>query len=162
MVLILRKQDKPEALKIKMCWHSVCANIHACFSLNKICTITDFQNMQRQNITSSSRAEVRRYQKTTRWMEDTKKPQDEWNSTTLRWIWDWVVGIVTRLCGGWPKNCCSIPRWGGKHPNLLWVPNQPPIQRVSGGLSPGIKWLRYEVDHSFPSSGKVKNDRSYR
>jgi hypothetical protein len=50
---------------------------------------------------------------------------------------------------------------GGGHPNLLWVPTQPPIHRVSGGLSPGIKWLQHEVEHSFPSSGKVKNDRGY-
>jgi len=40
--------NKPEALKIKMCRHSGCANIHACFPLHKICTITDFQNMQCQ------------------------------------------------------------------------------------------------------------------
>jgi hypothetical protein len=33
----------------------------------------------------------------------------------------------------------------------------PPIQRVSGALSLGVKWLRYEADHSPPSSAKVKN-----
>jgi hypothetical protein len=67
MVLVLGKQDKPEALKIEMCWHSACANIHACFSLHKICTITDFQNMQCQTHHHHPGLKYK----------NTKKPQDE-------------------------------------------------------------------------------------
>jgi hypothetical protein len=37
------------------------------------------------------------------------------------------------------------------------VPAQPPIQWGSRVLSPGVKWLRHEADHSPPSSEKVKN-----
>jgi len=36
-------------------------------------------------------------------------------------------------------------------------PTQLPIQWVAGALSLGVKWLGCEVDHSLPSSAKVKN-----
>jgi hypothetical protein len=35
-------------------------------------------------------------------------------------------------------------------------PTQPPVQWVPGALSPGVKWLGYEADHSLPSSAEVK------
>jgi hypothetical protein len=38
--------------------------------------------------------------------------------------------------------------------------NQPPIQRVPGAISPEVKWLGHEADHSPPFSGKVKNGRA--
>jgi hypothetical protein len=34
---------------------------------------------------------------------------------------------------------------------------QPPIQRVLGTISPGVKRLRSEADHSPPSNVEVKN-----
>jgi hypothetical protein len=33
---------------------------------------------------------------------------------------------------------------------------QPPTQWISGAVSPGIKWLGREADHSLPSSVEVK------
>jgi hypothetical protein len=36
-------------------------------------------------------------------------------------------------------------------------PTQPPIQRVPGALSPGVKREGREADHSAPSSAEVKN-----
>jgi hypothetical protein len=36
-------------------------------------------------------------------------------------------------------------------------PTQPPIQRVQGALSLGVKRLGREADHSPPSSAEVKN-----
>jgi hypothetical protein len=36
-------------------------------------------------------------------------------------------------------------------------PNQPPIQWVSGALSPGVKRMGREGDRSPPSSAEVKN-----
>jgi hypothetical protein len=38
--------------------------------------------------------------------------------------------------------------------------NQPPIQWVPGTISPGVKWLGREADHSPPFSAKVKNGRA--
>jgi hypothetical protein len=35
-------------------------------------------------------------------------------------------------------------------------PIQPPIQRVPGDLSPEVKWLGHEADHSPPTSAEVK------
>jgi hypothetical protein len=35
------------------------------------------------------------------------------------------------------------------------------IQWVAGALSPGVKQLGRETDHSPPSSARVKNERSY-
>jgi hypothetical protein len=40
-------------------------------------------------------------------------------------------------------------------------PIQPPIQWLSGALSPGVKRLGREADHSPPSSAEVKNAWSY-
>jgi hypothetical protein len=39
---------------------------------------------------------------------------------------------------------------------LALGPTQPPIQWVSGALSPGVKRSRCEIDHSPPSSSEVK------
>jgi hypothetical protein len=36
-------------------------------------------------------------------------------------------------------------------------PTQPPIQRVLGALSPGVKWPGGEADHSPGSSAEVKS-----
>jgi hypothetical protein len=38
---------------------------------------------------------------------------------------------------------------------------QPPIHWVPGALTPGVKWLGCEADHSSPSSAEVKNVWSY-
>jgi hypothetical protein len=40
-------------------------------------------------------------------------------------------------------------------------PNQLPIQWVLVALSPGVKWLVHEADHSPPSSAKGKKKWSY-
>jgi hypothetical protein len=36
-------------------------------------------------------------------------------------------------------------------------PTRPPIQRVPGQISPGVKRPKREADHSLPYSGDVKN-----
>jgi len=41
------------------------------------------------------------------------------------------------------------------HPDALWL-TQPPIQRVPGALSQGLKQLGHEADHSPSCSDKVK------
>jgi hypothetical protein len=38
---------------------------------------------------------------------------------------------------------------------------QPPIQCVSGTLSPGLKQPGREADHTPPSTAEVKNERGY-
>jgi hypothetical protein len=47
-----------------------------------------------------------------------------------------------------------------KTSRLALVPTQLPIQWVLGALSPGVNWLRYEIDHCPPSTAKVKNEWS--
>jgi len=47
------------------------------------------------------------------------------------------------------------------HPDRLWDTPQPPIQRVPGALTAGVKGLRREADHSSPPSAEVKNAWSY-
>jgi len=47
------------------------------------------------------------------------------------------------------------------HPDQALRPTQPPIQWAPGVLSPGIKWLGHEADHSLHSSAKVKNTWNY-
>jgi hypothetical protein len=42
-------------------------------------------------------------------------------------------------------------------PNMALEPTQPPIQWVSGALSPEVKRPGREADYSLPSSAKVKN-----
>jgi len=44
---------------------------------------------------------------------------------------------------------------------LALGPIQPPIQEVPGALSPGVKQLEPEAEHSPPSSAKIKNEWSY-
>jgi hypothetical protein len=57
----------------------------------------------------------------------------------------------------------SIPVRGKRYfstpqrPDRALGPTQPLIQRVPGALSPGVKRLRREADHSPPSSAEVKN-----
>jgi hypothetical protein len=76
---------------------------------------------------------------------------------------DSSVGIATRLRTGLSEQSGFDSRRG------LWIflfatasrpalgPTQPPIQWVSGILSPGVKRPRRETDHSPPSSAEVKN-----
>jgi len=40
-------------------------------------------------------------------------------------------------------------------------PTQLPVQWVAGALSPLVKWLEREADHSLPFSDEVKNAWSY-
>jgi hypothetical protein len=46
-------------------------------------------------------------------------------------------------------------------PRLTLGPTRPPTQWVLGALSPGVKLLGREADHSPPSSAEVKNAWSY-
>jgi hypothetical protein len=49
----------------------------------------------------------------------------------------------------------------GTVPKPALGPIQPAIQWILGALSPGIKWLEREADHSPPSNAEVKNAWSY-
>jgi hypothetical protein len=49
----------------------------------------------------------------------------------------------------------------GTSPKSTLGPTQPPIQCEPGALSPEIKRLGREADHSPPSSAEVKNSWSY-
>jgi hypothetical protein len=67
----------------------------------------------------------------------------------------WLMGWKIRVLGfdsrrGW-EFFSSSPR-----PERLLGPTQPPIQRVSGALTLGIKWLGREADHSPLSSAEIK------
>jgi hypothetical protein len=64
------------------------------------------------------------------------------------WLWIWVpVGAVNFSPHYWLRPA-------------LW-PTQPPVQRVRGALSLGLKWLGHEAEHSPPSSAEVKHVWSY-
>jgi hypothetical protein len=39
-------------------------------------------------------------------------------------------------------------------------PTQHPPQLVLGAISPGVKWLEHEADHSPPSNTEVNNARN--
>jgi hypothetical protein len=72
-----------------------------------------------------------------------------------------TTGILTRIRAGWPRNHGSISG-RSKRSCLHYVqtglgPMQPPIQTVLGALSPGMKCLGYEVDHTLPPGAEVKN-----
>jgi hypothetical protein len=41
------------------------------------------------------------------------------------------------------------------------MPCQSLIQWVPEALAPGVKWLRFEADHSPPPNAKMKNEWSY-
>jgi len=43
----------------------------------------------------------------------------------------------------------------------LWGPTKPPIKWVPGTLTPGVKRVERQADHSPPSNAKVKNKLSY-
>jgi hypothetical protein len=42
-------------------------------------------------------------------------------------------------------------------PRPALEPTKPPTEWVLGALSPGIKWLKHEANHSHPSSAEAKN-----
>jgi hypothetical protein len=65
---------------------------------------------------------------------------------------------------GWVIRVWGFDSWWGLEIFLFSTmfrptlePTQPPIQWILGALSPGVKWLGHEADHSLPSSAKVKN-----
>jgi hypothetical protein len=71
---------------------------------------------------------------------------EEWSQYS-DWLW-----------AGWPR--CWNSSLGGDSP-LHSVqagsgPNQSPVQCVPGVLSPEVKWLEHEADHS-PQSAEVEN-----
>jgi hypothetical protein len=92
----------------------------------------------------------------------TQKSQHSWK-ITLKLVSrevrsrDSVVGIVT----GRPRGRSSSP---GRVKNFLFSTSsrqalgstQPPIQRVPGALSPKVKRLGSEADHSSPTSAEAK------
>jgi hypothetical protein len=72
------------------------------------------------------------------------------------WAMGWTVGVL-----GFDS------RWGlgiflfTTASRTALGPIQPPIQRVPGALSLGVKPLDLEADHSSPSSAELKNAWSY-
>jgi hypothetical protein len=70
-----------------------------------------------------------------------------------RWTTDWMMGFESRkILGIFLFSTAS---------RLALGPTEPPIQRVPGAISLGIKRPGRESDHSPPSSAEVKNARSY-
>jgi hypothetical protein len=75
-----------------------------------------------------------------------------------------TVCIVTRLQAGQPRSWGLIPSRGKRFFLLCNVhtlsrgPTQHHIQWVLEAVSPGLKLLGYEADHSPLSGPKVKND----
>jgi hypothetical protein len=63
----------------------------------------------------------------------------------------WGVGVRVPVGAG----LLSSPH----RPELYFGPTQPPIQRLPGALSPGIKRPGSEADHSPPTTAEVKNTR---
>lgn len=76
-------------------------------------------------------------------------------------------GKMSRLRAGQLRNCVLIS--GIRQETFLFFevsrmvlePTQPPIQQVSGALSPELKLLENTADHSPPPSAKFKNQRRY-
>lgn len=48
-------------------------------------------------------------------------------------------------------------RFNSQHPKTSLGTNQPPIQWVSGAISPGVRQPGHEADHLPQSTAKVKN-----
>jgi hypothetical protein len=72
------------------------------------------------------------------------------------------VSIVTRLQIGWPEFSSQQENFLlAARSRLALGPTQPLIQWVPGALSPGIKWIQHETDHSPPANAEVKNEWSY-
>jgi hypothetical protein len=73
-----------------------------------------------------------------------------------RWTTDWAIGVLgfdsRRELGIFLFATASTTALG---------PNQPPIQRIPGALSLGVKRPRRETDHSPPYRAEVKNMCSY-
>jgi hypothetical protein len=80
----------------------------------------------------------------------------------LHTIWVWYPW--TRLQAGWSGvRFLAQARSFSSPKHLGWLCS-PPSLLVNGYwkvISPGLKRLGREADHSFPSSAHVKNDRSY-
>jgi len=80
-----------------------------------------------------------------------------------RWNRVSVVGTETmRWLGrsGWRIAADAWDLLFSKTPTPAPTPTQPHIQRAPGSF-PGVKWPGSQIDHSPPSSVKVKNWRSY-
>jgi hypothetical protein len=79
-----------------------------------------------------------------------------------------AVGIVQSLRAGQPRSPGSLSD-RAKHllssPNNVFIPplrpTQPPTQWVLAALSPKIKRMGREADHSFSSSSEVRKEWSY-
>jgi hypothetical protein len=81
------------------------------------------------------------------------------NAQLLMKIWD--SGIATSLLAGRPRGRSSSPSRGkiflfSMPSRPVLGPTQPPIQRVPGVLSPGVKRPEREADHSLATSTDVK------
>jgi hypothetical protein len=50
--------------------------------------------------------------------------------------------------------------FSSQRPHPALVPAQPPIQRVPGDISPGLKRQGHEADHSPPFNTEVENGGS--
>jgi hypothetical protein len=64
--------------------------------------------------------------------------------------------------GARPRDRSSSPGKGmifliSKSSKPVLGPIQPPLQGVPGSLSPGVKWLGREADHSPPTGAEVKD-----
>jgi hypothetical protein len=78
-----------------------------------------------------------------------------------------ILTPQTKRAPGWPRGRSSSP---GMVKNILFStssrpalgPTQPPIQWVLGAVSPGLKQLGREADHSSPASGEVEKTWIYK
>jgi hypothetical protein len=73
----------------------------------------------------------------------------------------WGVGIATGYGMDDQRGRSSSPGWPRIFsspilPDRIWGPPNPPIQRVTGALSPGVKRQGREDDHSPPTNTGVK------
>jgi hypothetical protein len=76
----------------------------------------------------------------------------------VQWVWRLTTGWTAWV---WESQSLSPSR--GKifllstSSRPVLGPTKPPIQRVSGALSPGVKRPGHKADHSLPTSAKGKN-----
>jgi hypothetical protein len=68
---------------------------------------------------------------------------------------------------GWMAKELGFDSWKGQEIFLFSITSipalgstQPPVQWVPGAVSPWVKLLGCEADHSLPPSAKVKNDEA--